>query len=74
MINDPFELENLASQEDYTQPLKDLRQRLEHMRLKTKDFLPERRTPDDFDRMTGLPTEARVRPRPSKAEMLQNLK
>jgi hypothetical protein len=51
-----------------------MRQRLGQMRLKTNDFIPEKRTPDDFDRTTGLPTEARIRPRPSKAEMLESLK
>ena len=74
IIRDPFELENLAFHNEYAGTLKDMRQRLEQMRLKTNDFLPERRTPDDFDRITGLPTEARIRPRPSKAEMLKRLK
>lgn len=74
IINDPFELENLAFQIEYAAVLKDMRQRLEHMRLKTNDFIPENRTPDDFDRTTGLPTEFRIRPRPSKAEMLKNVK
>ena len=72
--NDPFELENLAHKNEYAETLKDMRQRLEHMRKKTNDYLPEKRTPDDFDRITGLPTDARIRPRPSKAEMLKNLK
>ena len=35
----------------------------------TDDYLPSRRTPDEFDRDTGRPTPARIRPRPSKMDM-----
>ena len=74
IMNDPFELENLANLPEHYRTLEDMRQRLENMRIKTKDYVPEKRTPDDFDRDTGLPTEARIRPRPSKAEMTKILK
>jgi len=39
----------------------------------TNDYIPKVRTPDDFDRRTGKPTPARIRPRPSKAVMIKNL-
>ncbi|WP_417731625.1 hypothetical protein [Rosistilla oblonga] len=36
----------------------------------TGDYLPSRRTPDEFDRVSGEPDHSvRVRPRPSKQEM-----
>jgi len=69
VVRDPFELENLAHHPDHRITLEQMRSRLEEMRSLTKDFLPSKRTADDFDRITGLPTEARIRPRPSKAEM-----
>ncbi len=71
IINDPFELNNLASNTDYTEVLDEMRNRMQRTRTKTKDFLPEVRTPDDFFRETGLPTKYRIRPRPSKAEYMK---
>ena len=38
---------------------------------RTEDIVPKLRTADEFDRVTGLPTPARVRPRLSKAEMVK---
>ena len=73
IFNDPYELENLAHRKEYTITLNEMRRRLKQIRTKTNDFLPARRTPDDFDRVTGQPTEARKRPRPSKAEMMRDL-
>jgi arylsulfatase A-like enzyme len=73
IINDPYELINLATLPEYESKLNDMRTRLDRIRVATKDFVPERRTPDDFDRTTGLPTEFRIRPRPSKAQMLKKL-
>lgn len=72
IINDPNELINLADTPEYAKQLTDMRNRLEHYRSTTNDYIPEYRTPDDFDRITGLPTIHRVRPRPSKAEMERN--
>lgn len=69
ILSDPYELDNLANNQSYNTTLQDMRAELEKMRAMTNDYLPEKRTPDDFDRITGLPTEARIRPRPSKAEM-----
>ena len=37
---------------------------------KTGDYLPTKRTADEFDRVTGEPDHSvRVRPRPSKKQM-----
>jgi N-sulfoglucosamine sulfohydrolase len=68
---DPYELNNLALNTDYTEALEDMRFRLNRIRETTKDFLPSERTPDDFFRETGLPTKYRIRPRPSKAEYMK---
>lgn len=67
--NDPYELENLAGNPEYAQVLERLRDQMQEVRENTRDTLPNRRTPDEFDRETGLPLENRIRPRPSKAEM-----
>lgn len=68
---DPNELNNLASNTEYMETLQDMRTRLETIRKKTADFIPEERTPDDFYRETGLPTKYRIRPRPSKLEYMK---
>lgn len=69
IVNDPNELINIASNPAYLQQLIEMRGRLAFYRSTTNDTIPAYRTPDDFDRETGLPTIHRVRPRPSKAEM-----
>jgi arylsulfatase A-like enzyme len=66
---DPYELFNLAGDPEHGETLKMMREKLIEIRTKTNDVLPEKRTPDEFDRNTGLPTPDRIRPRPSKAEM-----
>ena len=71
MVNDPNELVNLAENPAYQDQLNSMRGKLKEYRTKTSDYLPKNRTPDDFDRQTGLPTEHRIRPRPSKAEMMK---
>jgi hypothetical protein len=48
-----------------------MRAALKDWEEKTKDTVPELRTADEFDRVTGLPTDARVRPRLSKEEMVE---
>lgn len=68
---DPFELNNLASDERYAPLLRAMRAALADWEAKTKDTVPELRTADEFDRVTGLPTDARVRPRLSKKEMVE---
>ncbi|MDN5213313.1 sulfatase [Fulvivirgaceae bacterium BMA12] len=71
ILKDPNELNNLALNPDYSEVLTDMRGKLDKMREITNDKLPEVRTPDEFDRETGTPTAARIRPRPSKAEMMK---
>lgn len=68
---DPYELVNLAADERYAPVLEAMRAALADWEEKTGDKAPEMRTADDFDRITGLPTPARVRPRPSKREMVE---
>jgi N-sulfoglucosamine sulfohydrolase len=66
---DPHEMKNLATDPDHAVTLKRLRFALEQWQNQTMDLPPKVRTPDEFDRETGIPTPARIRPRPSKAEM-----
>lgn len=66
---DPYELNNLASDLRYTPLLEAMRAALVDWQSKTNDVIPDRRTPDEFDRLTGLPTPERKRPRPSKQAM-----
>ena len=68
---DPFELKNLATDERYSPLLHAMQAALSDWEKKTKDAPSEVRTPDEFDRITGIPTPARVRPRPSKKEMVE---
>lgn len=73
IIDDPYELINLANNEQYRATLDWMRKKLDQIRKQTNDSIPDKRTPDDFDRTTGLPTEARIRPRPSKADMMKKM-
>ena len=66
---DPHELDNLAADPRYEPILVAMRAALADWEAKTEDEKPTERTLDEFDRLTGLPTPARVRPRPSKQEM-----
>lgn len=68
---DPHELNNLATDPRHDPILVAMRAALADWEAKTEDRLPDSRTPDEFDRITGLPTPARVRPRPSKKQMLE---
>lgn len=68
---DPFELKNLAADERYSPLLHAMREALADWEKKTKDAAPELRTADEFDRLTGLPTPARVRPRLPKSAMVE---
>ena len=67
---DPHELKDLAHDPKYATVLKRMRGALGAWQKATGDYIPKIRTPDEFHRETGLATPARVRPRPSKAEML----
>ncbi len=68
---DPYELNNLAEDERFATLLRAMRASLKDWEERTGDSAPELRTADEFDRVTGLPTPARVRPRLSKAEMVE---
>ncbi|MEM7603119.1 MAG: heparan N-sulfatase, partial [Verrucomicrobiota bacterium] len=67
---DPYELSNLVEDERFAPLLRAMRAALKDWEKKTGDSAPELRTADEFDRVTGLPTDARVRPRLSKEEMV----
>ena len=69
MIEDPYELNNLAKHSAYQNQLLIMRTELEKIRKATNDILPMNRTPDEFDRTSGKPNQYRIRPRPSKEEM-----
>lgn len=71
---DPDELNNLAEDERFAPVLRAMRAALADWEEKTGDAKPAARTPDEFDRLTGLPTPARIRPRPSKKEMAEAAK
>ncbi len=68
---DPHELKNLAGDLSHAKLLTAMRAALEDWETRTKDSAPELRTADEFDRESGLPTPARVRPRLSKEEMVE---
>ena len=70
---DPHELKDLAQDPKYASVLKEMRAALASWQKRTGDYIPKIRTPDEFHRETGLATPARVRPRPSKAEMLRTV-
>lgn len=70
---DPHELKNLAGDPKYADVLHEMRGALKNWQAKYNDYIPTIRTPDEFDRETGLATPARIRPRPSKAEMLSGV-
>ncbi len=69
--SDPYEVTNLALDPGHQKTLQRLRDRYEAWRMRTGDRFPARRTPDEFDRVTGKPTPARIRPRWSKARMIR---
>ncbi|MDO6807390.1 sulfatase [Zobellia galactanivorans] len=69
VVNDPYELKNLAEDPDHQKTLKTLRSEMNRIRKTSKDSLPDFRTPDEFDRKTGKSNAFRKRPRPSKVEM-----
>jgi arylsulfatase A-like enzyme len=68
---DPHEINNLVEDERYAPLLRAMRAALKDWEAKTDDSVPQLRTADEFDRVTGLPTDARVRPRLSKKEMME---
>ncbi len=64
--NDPFELYNLVEDPDYANILERMRGALGEFMESTNDRIPETRTPDEFDRITGEPLPNRQWPRPGK--------
>ncbi|MCR9294874.1 MAG: sulfatase [bacterium] len=70
LARDPHELHNLMDQPAYAAVRHRLQAALEDWSVATQDYIPSRRTPDEFDRITGQPNnDVRVRPRPSKEQM-----
>ncbi|MEM9479679.1 MAG: sulfatase [Verrucomicrobiota bacterium] len=68
---DPHELNNLAGKEEFAEKVATMRTKLDAWMKETGDKVPELRTADEFTRDTGVPTDARVRPRWSKAKMVE---
>ncbi|MGI9474210.1 MAG: heparan N-sulfatase, partial [Rubripirellula sp.] len=67
---DPAELTNRIDDPAYASVKDELTQALTSWTQETGDYLPSKRTPDEFDRVTGEPDHSvRVRPRPSKQKM-----
>jgi arylsulfatase A-like enzyme len=66
---DPHELTNLAGDPEYARVLADMRRALSGWTKGTGDALPDRISPDEFDRETGEPMPNRVRPRPTKKDL-----
>ena len=68
--NDPQELKNLAKDASYKSTLDRLISEMNSWSKRTGDFIPSKRTPDEFDRVTGEPDHSvRKRPRPNKKDM-----
>lgn len=70
-IDDPHELRNLAGDPGHGVVLETLREALREWERETGDRVPDLRTADEFDRETGKPTAARMRPRWDKARMVE---
>lgn len=67
---DPGELHNVINDPAYATVRTRLQQAMTDWTAETKDFIPSKRTPDEFDRVTGEPDNSiRIRPRPSKMDM-----
>ncbi len=67
---DPGELRNRIDDPAYQTVRSRLAAALQEWTKQTEDYLPSKRTPDEFDRVTGEPDHSvRVRPRPSKLQM-----
>lgn len=68
---DPHELNNVASDPRYASVVLAMRAALKSWETTHNDSPPKLRTADEFNRVTGLPTKYRVRPRRPKAEMVE---
>jgi N-sulfoglucosamine sulfohydrolase len=69
--SDPHEMKNLVADPAYAKVVAAHRKALADWAQRTNDFIPSKRTPDEFHRVTGQPTPARIRPRPSKFDMFK---
>ncbi|MCO8124271.1 sulfatase [Stieleria sp. TO1_6] len=68
--HDPGELNNRINDPAFESVKQRLAKALDRWTAMTNDYVPSRRTPDEFDRETGEPDHSvRVRPRPSKKQM-----
>jgi N-sulfoglucosamine sulfohydrolase len=65
---DQHESVNLAGDPKFAQVLGAMRRALSLWGRETGDVMPERLSPDEFDRGTGDPLPNRVRPRPTKKD------
>jgi len=63
---DPHEFRNLAADPKHAAILEALRKRLAEWEKETNDLRPKIRTPDEFDRETGMPLPDRPKTRPPK--------
>ena len=64
------EIKNLANDPAYQGVFNKLKVELAKWSERTGDYVPSKRTPDEFDRVTGEPDHSvRKRPRPSKMDM-----
>ncbi|MCB1232687.1 MAG: sulfatase [Verrucomicrobiae bacterium] len=70
-IDDPHELNNLANDPRHSVVLETMRAAYHAWEKKTGDYVPDLRTADEFDRETGIPTAARIRPRWDKKRMVE---
>ncbi len=69
-IDDPHELRNLAEDPRHAIVLETLRDAFRAWEKRTGDAAPDLRTADEFDRETGIPTAARIRPRWDRRRMV----
>ena len=53
LVSDPHELNNLIDSTEHAFELRDLRKKLKQWERRTKDVVPKKRRPDEFDRETG---------------------
>lgn len=64
--SDPFELNNLASDPEYAEKLDEMQTVLQRFMDDTGDVIPQTRTPDEYDRLSGAPLPAMKMPRENK--------
>ena len=70
-VDDPHELNNLADDPGHEVVLETLRAAYHAWEKRTGDYVPDLRTADEFDRDTGIPTAARIRPRWNRERMVE---